>query len=300
MGDNVFSRSWKITKLTFGVIKQDKEILLFPIISSILSIIFILAMILPFILTYLADSNNENVAIGILQYVLIFILYLGLAFIATFFAVAVVNTAKKRFEGGNATFWESIGKAFSKIHYIFLWSLLSATVGLILKIIDKMAEKAKGAGKIILYILKGIFGLAWSLATIFVIQGIVYHNLGPFAAIKQSIYVLKKTWGESIIKYIGLGLMQGLFTALGLIIGVPLIFLFSSIGSPMGIMIILLLTIIYITLVTLIFNVANSVFNTALYVYATQGRIPEGYDIESMAHAFKAKEKKVPSTHSFQ
>ena len=289
MANNVFSRSWKITKLTFGVIKKDKEILLFPIIASILSVAFVLLMILPFILTYIAGEVTGSVTVGALEWVLLFILYLGLAFIAAFFAVAVVNTAKKRFEGDDATFWESIGVAFSKIHYIFLWSLVSATVGLVLKIIDRIAEKSKGAGKIILQILRSLLGLVWSLATIFVIQGIVYHNLSPFAAIKRSIEVLKKTWGESIIRYLGLGLIQFLFILLGLIIGIPLIILFSVIGSIIGILIIILLIIIYITLVSLIFNVANNVFNTALYVYATTGSIPEGYDIESMQNAFKQK-----------
>ena len=43
----VFSRSWHITKLSFRVIKQDKELLLFPILAGIFSIIFIFAMLFP-------------------------------------------------------------------------------------------------------------------------------------------------------------------------------------------------------------------------------------------------------------
>ena len=34
---NVFSRSWEITKITFDVIKHDKELLIFPVLSFVFS-----------------------------------------------------------------------------------------------------------------------------------------------------------------------------------------------------------------------------------------------------------------------
>ena len=76
---------------------------------------------------------SEGVELG-----LIFIIYLGLAFITTFFSVATVYTIKTRFEGGDATFFQSLGFACSRFHLIILWSLVSATVGLILKLIGNM------------------------------------------------------------------------------------------------------------------------------------------------------------------
>lgn len=279
----VFARSWEITKLSFGVIKQDKELLLFPLLSSIFSIIFIIAMIFPSILGILMSNIK---AFSSLEYIIIFVIYLGLAFIATFFNVCVVYTTKIRFEGGNATFMESIKFALSKLHLIFSWSLVSATVGLILRIIDRIAQRSGQIGRIILGILNSIFGLLWSIITIFVVPGMVYYNLGPIDAIKKSIEVLKKTWGESLIRYYGLGLVQFLFIIFGIIILIPLIIVSTSIGVY-GIITVVIVGVLYFLILTLIFSVANTVFNTALFVYADKGKIPKGYSREIMKNAFR-------------
>ncbi len=284
IGD-VFERSWNITKLSFGVIKKDKEILMFPIIASVISLIFIVSMLIPIIIGEFFGS--------VIAYLMLFILYLGLAFIGTFFNIAVVNTAKKRFEGGDATFFESLGFAFSKIHLVILWSLVSATVGIILKIIYDFARSIKGIGQIIVMILQKILGLVWNIATIFVLQGIVYEGLGPFASIKRSVEILKKTWGESLIRYYGLGFVEAIFLVAGIIIGFILIIFSVISGIIILIFVSIIILIVYITLIILIFGVANTVFNTALYVYASKGKIPEGFDKETLKNSFKKQENPV-------
>jgi len=286
---NAFSRSWEITKLSFNVIKQDKELILFPFLAGIFSLIFMAAMIIPSILPmFLADNQLVAHSLTILEYIILFIIYLGIAFIATFFNVCVVYTTKKRFEGGNATFGESIGFAFSKIHLILSWSLLAATVGLILRLIDRLAERMGNGGRIVVSILNSILGMIWSIITIFVVPAMVYNNLGPFAAIKRSVQVLKKTWGESLIRYYGLGLVQFLLLFIGIIIFVGLIIASTFLGIY-AVLVVVILAILYFLGVILIFTVANSIFNTALYEYADKGTIPAGYNQEVLSHAFQAK-----------
>ncbi|MBW2978106.1 hypothetical protein KY331_04640 [Candidatus Woesearchaeota archaeon] len=284
----VFSRSWKVTKLSFDVMKKDKELLLFPLLGGIFSIIFIFAMLFPTIISRMITEVTQSITFGVLEYVLLFITYLGLSFIAVFFNVCVVYTTKTRFEGGNATFFDSIKYAISKIHLIFVWSLVSATVGLILKIIERMAEKVGQGGRIILMALRSILGMIWSIVTIFVVPAMVYSNLGPIDAIKKSINTLKKTWGESIVRVIGLGLVQFLFFILGVIIIIPLFILLSALGG-IGILIGIIFVIVYFIGLFLIFGVANTIFNTALYVYADQGKIPQGYDQDILSNAFRVK-----------
>ena len=286
---NAFSRSWEITKLSFDVISKDKEMLLFPVLAGIFSLLFIIAMILPSILAFFIEGMYPTV--GIFEYIIIFLIYLGLAYIATFFNVCVVYTAKSRFEGGNAKLGDSIRFAFSRIHLIFAWALVAATVGLLLRLIDNIAEKLGPAGKVMLLILNSILGMLWSIITIFVVPAMVYHNLGPFASIKKSVEVLKKTWGESLIRHFGLGLVQLLFLFAGIILAAVLFFAGIALG-PVGILLAVLISFIYFLGVILVFSVANSVFNTALYVYADTGRVPEGYSHEIMANAFQSKPKK--------
>ena len=47
---------------------------------------------------------------------------------------------------------------------------------------------------------------------------------------------------------------------------------------------------VYMMAVILVFNVANTVFNTALYVYADKGRAPTGFSPEVMRGAFQHKD----------
>jgi hypothetical protein len=282
----VFTRSWEITKLSFGVIKQDKELLVFPVLAGIFSLIFMVLMVFPFIIPALMAEGGA--ALAFLEYLFIFLIYLGLVFIATFFNVCVVYTAKTRFAGKNATFGESIGFAFKKIHLIFMWSLLAATVGLILKILDNMARQQKGIGAVLFRIMNAILGLAWSIVTIFVVPAMVYHDLSPIEAIKRSVKTLKKTWGESLIRHFGLGLVQSVFTFVGIIILIPVGFLVAGQGL-VPLLIVIGIGILYIVLVSLIFSVANTIFNTALYTYADTGKIPGGYSKDIMKGAFKSR-----------
>lgn len=288
---NVFSRSWEITKLSFDVIKKDRELLLFPLLAAVFSILFMLSLLFPTIIfSFMKGIGPESY--GMFEYILLFITYLGLAFIATFFNVCVVYTTKKRFEGGNATFKESIGFAFSRVHLIFCWSLVSATVGLILRLIDGLAEKAGRSGEIALNVLNSILGMVWSILTIFVVPAMVYHNLGPMGAIKKSVAVLKKTWGESLIRYYGLGMIQFLFILLGIILTIPLLIIGVGLGLY-GIVSVIIFIVLYFLIVILVFNVANTVFNTALFVYADSGKVPKGYSKEILGNAFRKKKSNV-------
>lgn len=286
-----FKRSWEITKTSVNVLLLDKELLLFPIFAGIFSTIFFVAMIFPFIISGIVSSLVGESLGTILSYVAIFVLYLGLAFIATFFNVCVVYTIKKRFEGGNATFFESLGFGFSKLKLIFAWSIVSATVGLVLNILNNVAEKLGPVGKIIMNITVSVLGGVWGIITIFVVPAMVYDNVGPLTAIKNSVETLKKTWGESLIRYVGLGLVQ-LVIFLGILfVGIIFSIILLLVLPLLGI-IMFLVTLVLLILVVLIFTLLNTVFNTALFVYAKTGTVPQGYNPELMKSAFKQKEQK--------
>src|SRR5258708_38447565 len=132
---NAFSRSWHLTKLTFDVINKDRELLWFALLSFLFSAVFAIAMIFPTVIAALLEQGVSTDSMGFFEYLILFITYFGLAFIATFFNVCVVYTTKIRFEGGNATFGESLKFAFSKAGLIAQWSLLSASVGLLLRVL---------------------------------------------------------------------------------------------------------------------------------------------------------------------
>ena len=263
--------------------------LLFPLLASISSVAYMLAIIFPSgLLAVMENSGEEQVVIGLLQYALLFVIYLGLAFIATFFNVCVVYTTKTRFEGGDATFMDSIKFAISKTGIIFQWSMISATVGIVFALLDRLAERLGGIGEILMKIVRGLLGAVWSIITIFVVPTLVYEDVSPKEAIKISTEVIKKTWGESLARHFGLGLIQ-FFVILAIIGGT---FGLSIIVPPeTGTIIVVAIGFLAFIGCILVFNVANTVFNTALYVYASTGEEPKAFNTadDMLANAFRVK-----------
>lgn len=286
---NAFSRSWLLTKLTFDVINKDRELIGFALLSFFFSTLFAVAMIFPTVIATLMEEGFDQESLHFFEYLMIFLTYFGLAFIATFFNVCVVYTTKVRFSGGNATFGESIKFAVSKIGLIVQWSLLSASVGLLMRVLHNLASRLGRGGQIIANILISLVGMAWSIVTIFVVPILVYEGLSPVDAIKRSIQVIKKTWGESLIKSIGLGLVQFLVFVGIAAVSVGLGYLLTAFFDAVGMLVAIGIGVILIFFAGLIFSVANTIFNTALYEYANRGEIVQGFNEEVIRAAFRAK-----------
>lgn len=286
---NAFSRSWNITKLSFAVINKDRELIWFALLSFIFSTLFVVAMVVPTIVPSLLNENIGNTELEVYQCIILFLTYFGLAFIATFFNVCVVYTTKVRFEGGNATFNESFSFAFSKLGLIFQWSLLSATVGLLLRLLDRLASQLGKAGQIVASILIGLLGMTWSIITIFVVPVLVYEGLGPIDAVKKSTQVIKKTWGESLIKAIGLGLVQFFTFVLIIVLAGGITYLLGNLIGVSGFIAGVSIGLLLLFITGLIFSIANTIFNTALYVYASNNKVADGFSEEVVRDAFKSK-----------
>lgn len=288
---NAFSRSWLITKLSFSVINKDRELLWFAVLSFLFSGLYLLAMIVPLFWfgSFEDDPDGGQRKLELVEYAIIFVAYFGLAFVATFFNVCVVYTSKVRFEGGDATFGESFRFAMSRVGLIFQWSLVSASVGLLLRILENASRNLGRGGQIVSSIILSLVGMAWGIVTIFVVPGIVYDGLGPFDAIKKSVEVIKKTWGESLIRHFGLGLIQFLVLVAVILVSAGLTYGLTMAFDTIGMLIGIGFGVLAILLTVLIFGVATSVFNTALYVYASQGTLASGFDQDTMRSAFRTK-----------
>ncbi|MHA1453646.1 MAG: DUF6159 family protein [Promethearchaeota archaeon] len=295
MADNAFQRSREVMRLSFAVIKADKELLWFPIISSIFSAAYSLAILFPLVIVEIlagVSGGGEVVMKGI-YYLWLFVVYFGLAVISAFFGVCTCYTAKTRFEGGDATFGQSIKYGFKRFGSVVAWGAVSGVWGVLMVLLQNLANKLGPPGKIIVQILRGAMSFMWNIATIFVIPAITYYDLTPFKAIKKSVATLKKTWGESIIRHFGMGLLSFLFSLLGILVlgglsAVFFIFVQDQLGMWLGISF-AILAILYLILLNMVFGIANQIFNTALFVYADTGSVPKGWKKNVLANTFKDK-----------
>ena len=123
---------------------------------------------------------------------MLFLFYLCNFTVITFFNTAIIAGAIDRMSGGDPTVNSCLNAAFSRLPLIFGWALVSATVGLVLRIIEDRSEKV-GA------FVAGLLGMGWSIASYLVVPILVAERKGPIDALKGSAALLKKTWGQQLI-----------------------------------------------------------------------------------------------------
>ena len=219
------SNGWKISMNSFKVLNANKQLIIFPILSGASMIILTASFIIAGVFAsasfseILDDENNR-----LFYYLVVFGFYLINYFIVIFFNMALMHCVRKYFNGEEVNLREGLNFSLSRIGVILSWSVMAATVGAILKIIQ---EETGLVGKII----TGIIGVVWNVATFFVVPVLAYENVGPLGAFKRSANIMKEKWGESVAGNFSLGFVQ--LCAL-IITALPLFFLGTLINSISG------------------------------------------------------------------
>lgn len=261
------SRGWQLAKMSLGVIKKDKEILIFPLLSLIA-----LGLIAASFIGGIFFTMGRGGFVAPVGIVLLAVMYFFLYFVMIYFNVAVIGCAMIRFDGGDPTVRDGFRTSNENLGAILKWTIISATVGMILRAIQ---SRLKLAGRVI----AAMGGLAWSVATYFAIPVLVYEKTSVFGAVKRSAHLLRSTWGEMIVG--GLGLAS-IFLLLGLLGSIPIV-VGAMVAGISGIIVGLIISLAYWLILACIGSAANSALHAALYRYATTGKVAPGFTEEVFA-----------------
>jgi hypothetical protein len=283
-------RSWSLVKASWSVLRADKELALFPIVSGILVAIAIAIIAGGFMLVTgegareVADrfdeGSNQSWSVGDL--VTLFLIYFVSVLIATFFNAALIGATLKRLRGGDPTFRDGLQMASGRIGSILGYSAIAATVGVVLQVIR---SKSNAAGDLA----AGVLGIAWGVATFLVVPVLVAEDVGPTEAIKRSGSLLKKTWGEQVVGNVSLGLISLLASLAVAGIGAVLIAIAASVGSNVALGGAITVVIILVAIVAVIFSALNAIYKAAVYEYAADGIASGAFGQDALSHAFRQK-----------
>lgn len=281
-------RGWHMTKSAWHVLKLDKELLSVPLISTLVGLLALVPFVISFIALGPINFNTETGSASDLsatQYGIIAALIVTMTIISNFFAGVIAHAALQRFRGGDPTIRGSIRAAWSHIGAIALFSILSATVGIILSYIE---DRVPFAGKVATWIAQA----AWAIATLFAIPVIIdsKEHIGPISAVRTSAGIFKKTWGENIVVSIGVGLIGFLMFLGASITSVALVIGIATIGAGAPVMIAIgVLTLLGLLALAIIFGLLEAIARVAIYYYATTGKAPEVFDRELLRSAMTPK-----------
>ena len=307
-----FRRSWQLFKTSLVVMGRDKRLLLFPILTTIFTVAVAVLFLMPVAFqktgfdygsadhwkavgnsVYAADrvghAGSGSWQYGVrgvrpLAMAYFAVMYFVSMFCATFCNVAFYQQILAALSGQPVSISAGIRFACSKWKPILMWTLFAGLVGFIIKTLEERS------GLIGQWILK-LLGTAWSIACVFVIPVIITdaEASNPFAVLKKSALTLKKTWGESLIGYVGVSFGGAVILVLSLIWLGCGIALSVALHLYWLIAVVALAWLVAIVLWSYVISVASQIFRCALFLYASQGTLPPPYTEEMAALAWRTK-----------
>jgi len=267
------SRSFSLVGQSYRILMQDKELMVLPLLSGICIVAVAASFFVGFGVTT-DEIRSRNPAV----YLPLFLMYVATYAIGIFFQAAVIAGATERLRGGDPTVGSALGAAARRIGPILMWAVAAATVGILLR---ALRDRAGFVGKIA----AAIAGAAWSLATFFVVPVLVLEDLTVVESFKRSVSVFSKTWGETFVGNISLGVAA--FVSWVTLVAVTGLLAWAGTG------IIIALGVFFMgaVLLVMLFSALQGVFVASLYRYATAGPTASGFDSDLLAGAFVEKRR---------
>ena len=272
-----FSRSWALMKASAAVLRADKELLWFPVISSIAAMIVGATFVVPSVLGGLFDGGLGPVSIAVG-----FVFYVCQFTVIFFFNSALVGAALVRLEGGDPTVADGLRIARARFGAIVGYAVIAAVVGLLIKALE---ERSEWLGSLVARLL----GAAWTVSTFLVVPVLVAQNVGPIDAIKESFNLLKKSWGENLIGSAGLGLAFGLIMTAVVLVGVGAVVAAALLSGTVAAFVVGGLFVALIIALAATQAALAGIYQAAVYRFAVDGRAPAGFEAAALAGAFRRK-----------
>ena len=290
-----FNKSWALFQASAAVLRSDKHLIVFPLLSAIASLMVTATFFIPAALYawshHWFGTSSQSAASGAnidaqlhspVGYIAMFLFYVTQYTVVFFANTALVGAAIIRLRGGKPTLQDGFGVAMNHFGAILGYAILASTVGLVVRTI---AERAGIFGRLGL----GLFGLAWNVATYLVAPILIMENVSPIEAVKRSANMLKHTWGEQIVGNVGISSVTSLFAVIMFCCFLPLFIAgFGMESGPLMIAAVVLL-VLAITALCLIQSALSGIYTAVVYLYASEGYTGGPFRPEMIHDAFRRK-----------
>lgn len=288
------------------IVANNKKLVVFPVLSFLCCILLLVAFVAPAFLEPAGHTWNQIeywrviwsrfVDLGPRQahhrgwhfksvtYVWLGVLYLVTMVATTFFNVALYHEALKAMAGERSSIRRGIAFASGRIRSILVWSLFAGSVGLLLQAV---AEQLGPVGRLVIRLI----GMSWSVAAVFVIPVMVRdESANPVALLKSSVRMLKQTWGDALLGYVKIRFAAGFVVVALCVWGFVHISRAGTLNVERMVMLGGFLAMVVI-LQSTVLTFVNDIYRCALYLYASEGVVPEPFSEDDMNAAWKVKTK---------
>ncbi len=274
-----FKTAWSTGKSCWRVLQLDKELMVFPILTFSICALFLGVILFPMWtrggLAEILEMTGPDA--DWMSLFILFAVYFVLFFVMIFFNTALIACAKIRFAGGDPTVVDGLRAAIALLPQIFVWSLIGSTVSFIL---SRIGNGEKGIGRFLVSLL----GAGWIIASYFVVPVLVTEKIGTLSALKRSLSIVRNAWGEALVAQVGLAALMGMAGFFIVLVVGTGVLLYET--APMVSVAIWATGAIIVFMWILAVSTLEAIMKAALYVYATDGKVPTQFEAEMIEGAF--------------
>jgi hypothetical protein len=247
------------------VLRSHPKLLVFPLLGGLSGIAFVTTL---FAALYVRGPSIQ-VADPVV-YATLFVAYLLETFVASYFTAALVAATRTVFHGDEPSVRRALVAAWQRKLPLVAWSLVAAVVGVVVRLIESNDT-------IVAQVVAGVFAVAWSVMTFFVVPVIVFREPSVTEMFKESALTFKETWGESVGALGAIDVVTFLLVLGGAVLGGVTFVVTSGLGT-VQLLATLLIGGTAVSLGLLVGKALSGIAKTALYVYATERTVPEDFD----------------------
>jgi Family of unknown function (DUF6159) len=275
-----FRRGWDLARQSWAILRADRALALFPVVAAVACLVAGILIIGPGAALFATESKPAGVVVMVIGgYVL--------TFIGIYCSTALAAAAAKALDGGHATLADGFAAVRSRRGVIAQWALVQLTVGLLLQVIQGLLSQSS-VGRLVATIFTSLAGVAWAIATFFVLPILALEGVGPKEAFTRSAHTIRERWGEGLV---GAGSIGGLIFLCAMLpaIGLGVLGVVVAGSTPAAGAALIALAVVVFVGAAILSSTLNVIFCVALYRFATEQRVVGGFDADALAGAFQPK-----------
>jgi hypothetical protein len=191
------ARGFRLLGESWRYLRARPRLLVLPGMSAVM--LAAAAAAIGILTAVLADRLDMPTQLAI--FLVVSVVTFPLTAIATFLNVAFLLMVADDQAGREPSVREGLAGARARLRPILAWAALATGVGLVLQALQQIPHVGPWLGRAIS--IAG--GLAWSLATFFVLPILALHGTGARESVRRSAAVFRERWGESVTADLAIG-----------------------------------------------------------------------------------------------
>lgn len=285
-----------LAKQSLFVLKQRKSLLIFMMLSAILTAAVFTAAVIPlFRIEDLALQHSPKVTTATLWFAtgIILLLFIALNMINLLFSTALVACCLKHLKHESYSLTLGFKTLFRYAGRLYAWQTIGNAYGTVIKILAYWVDDFDKSS----FAMHLLAGLPWNVATQLVIPVILENKCNTKTAIAHSAKLIQKTWNKDPEKTLKSQLNPGMkITFLRITLFMTLLFTIAFSSNPIGIASMVIITtcaflILMLSTITLTLHMLTI---SAVYLFSLGVNTGNHYDQSLLKEAFCQIKRKIP------